>query len=153
MPLTRKGSRFALGLAIGAAAVGVTFITNRLVDAPFLVFYTAAFAAAWYAERDGGFVVIAIGLVATPWLLHGGRFLVDGPTAFVMAVFMVSAFVIVQLVTRLHEAIAARESLLSTLTHDIESPLAAIVLQEQSLRRRGTFDRGQVEEHANRVER
>jgi signal transduction histidine kinase len=131
--------RIAIGVGCSLIAWAIVAALFRLLAVPYpFLFVFSAFVAALFADRVGGFVAIVFSLVGVYYFTEPVGWEVNPPGALSIAMFLVAAIVIVESVTRMREAVAAREALLAIVSHDLKTPLAALSLLEQSQLRRLT---------------
>lgn len=144
-------------LLVNAASVGLGYALNELADLPvtFVTFFPANFVSSRLVGRSGGFLSIAISVPAAAHFLPPRGQLYFHPTLAAWAaivVFLTTSLLIVEVTARLRDSLTARDELMAILGHDLKSPLQAISLRADLVRRAaGSGDRLAV--HADAIQR
>ena len=133
------GSLRRIGIGIGCAAVGWGAVGGlyRLVGAPFpFLFLFVAFLAALAGDRLGGLSAIPPSVMGVYYYTEPVGWRITASGAFSVGLFLVASLAVVEVIARMHAAIAGMDALLSAVSHDLKTPLTSLGLQEQRLIKR-----------------
>jgi signal transduction histidine kinase len=125
-----------VGIGLGCAVVGWAAVSGlyRLVGAAFpFLFLFVVFLAALAGDRLGGLSALPPSVTGVYYYTDPIGWRITASGAFSVVLFLVASLAIVEVITRMHAAIAAMDALLSSVSHDLKTPLTSLGLQEQRL--------------------
>jgi K+-sensing histidine kinase KdpD len=145
-----------IGFGIGCAAVTAAMVAvlYRYTGAPLpFLFLLPIFAASWQGNRAGGHAALLPSIICAYYFTEpvGWRMTKSGAVSVI--VFALASYAIIEVITRMQEAIGAREALLSVVSHDLKTPLSTMLVREHLLvtkSKAGTLSSEELQAHAGR---
>jgi signal transduction histidine kinase len=156
--MKRTALRWLAVVLVNVASVALGYVLNEVAELPvtFVTFFPANFVSSRLVGRRGGLLSIAISIpVAVRFLPPRGDFYFHPtPAAWAaIAAFLSTSLLIVELTARFRISLAARDELMAILGHDLKSPLQAITLRADLVRRGAGGPSERLVEHADGIKR
>lgn len=124
------------GVGVGCAALGWAVVAGlyHLVGAPIAFFFLlVTFTAALTADRVGGVTAILSSITSVYYFTEPVGWRMTPSGAISIVIFLAASGAMVEVITRMHAAIVARDALMSVVSHDLRTPLSSLSLREQRL--------------------
>jgi signal transduction histidine kinase len=132
-----RSKRIGVGIGCALLTTVMVAIVYRYTGAPLaFVLLVPIFVASFLGGREGGTAALLPSLIAVYYFTEPVGWRLTASGAVSITLFAVASSAIIAVISKMQNAISAREALLSLVSHDLKTPLSTMRLREQQLIRK-----------------